>query len=379
MSRFNEIINAIENIDKEAKNNLWELLFKAVTSSLPLSKQDKELVLNFCLKEMESLITEIPKAENYRAKDMLFHREDVILGIFFQFYKNPDNVPEPYFSKIDTLVKLIDSEMVMENAVNKIFTQEKIEEAYIDRLISLLTNLTDEYQKSKFYSGLINYQEQSDNLTAEAKKKLSAYIAAEQKRYLSMKYLSDDCLEGFELSVDACKCYITKEITDNLYAALKLGKNNVSYYTVETLLCTNNEVPQEIITSLANDLVYADITYSLLERFRKTDLFPNELTDPVYLAKSDLVHWLTYPTELGKAPDSIEYIGRIKKLFRSEVFHVFKYISSSDNLDEESKNKWLIGWSSNEGGTFSNFDKYDDYDLGSVEKTLKNIKKKLIG
>lgn len=378
MSKITEIIEIIKEVDRNSQNGLWEFLLKNIQSS-HISNQDKEAVLVFCLNEIELLIKEIPEAKNYRAKDYLFHREDLILGIFFRFYKKPEDIPEPYFSKIDTLVKIIDSEMIMENTVNKIFAEEKIEGAYIDRLVSLLTNLSDEYQKAKFYSGLINYNHCFDNLTTEAKNKLSAYIDSEQKRYLSMSNPCPDCLEGLEFSVDACKYLITDEIVKNLYAVLKLNNNNISYYAVESLLSAGKEIPQDTISSLANDLINAEITYSLLKKHNKSDLFPKDLTDPVYLAKSDMVHWLSYPTELGKAPDEIEYIGKFKKLFKKEVFYIFKYISDSDNLDEGSKNQWLIGWSSNEGGTFSNFDKYADYEMGKLNKTLRNIKKKLIG
>ena len=72
-------------------------------------------------------------------------------------------------------------------------------------------------------------------------------------------------------------------------------------------------------------------------------------------------------------------IGNIKQLFKKEVFHVFKFRSDSDTLGDDLKNKWLIGWSSNEGGTFSNFDEYALYEKNTIDATLKNIKKKLIG
>ena len=92
-----------------------------------------------------------------------------------------------------------------------------------------------------------------------------------------------------------------------------------------------------------------------------------------------MVHWLMYPTELGKEPDEIEYIGKITYLFKKEVYYVFKYRSNSDTLDDNLKNKWLIGWSSEDGGTFSNFDEYALYEKNTIDATLKNIKKKLIG
>ena len=100
-----------------------------------------------------------------------------------------------------------------------------------------------------------------------------------------------------------------------------------------------------------------------------------EIRLPEYLAKSNLVHWLTYPTELGGEPDAIEYLGKVKK---KDVYYVFRYRSVSDTLSDELKGKWLIGWSSNDGGTFSNFDRYDDFVQKTPEKTLKYIKKKLL-
>ena len=117
------------------------------------------------------------------------------------------------------------------------------------------------------------------------------------------------------------------------------------------------------------------MTYAILKMHGKTHLFPAELATEEYLAKSDLVHWLTYPTELGKEPDQIEYLGKVKK---KEIYHVFRYKSDSDNLGEDLQGKWLIGWSNNEGGTFSNFDLYSDFEQKTVEKTLKVIKRKLL-
>ena len=82
---------------------------------------------------------------------------------------------------------------------------------------------------------------------------------------------------------------------------------------------------------------------------------------------------------MGCIPDEIEYVGKISYLFNKEVFQIFKYRSASENLNEELRNRWLIGWSSHRDGTFSNFDPYDEYEKETVEKTLKNIKRKLIG
>ena len=107
---------------------------------------------------------------------------------------------------------------------------------------------------------------------------------------------------------------------------------------------------------------------------KSQSLFPAELSTPEYLAKSDLVHWLTYPTELGKQPDQIEYLGKVKK--KNITFSVIYPIVITWEMIE--KNQWLIGWSNDEGGTFSNFDLYSDFEQKTIEKTLKNIKKRLL-
>ena len=149
--------------------------------------------------------------------------------------------------------------------------------------------------------------------------------------------------------------------------------------TFKKVLRLKQSVPEETVVALAKDLGYADLTYCSFARCGMEDLFPVEYASEEYLAKSNMVHWLMYPTELGKYPDEIEYIGKITYLFKKEVYHVFKYRSDSDTLGDDRKNQWLIGWSNRDGGTFSNFDRYADYEKSTVSATLKNIKKKLIG
>ena len=147
-------------------------------------------------------------------------------------------------------------------------------------------------------------------------------------------------------------------------------------FAAMSLLAAKKDVPEKTVHAIANNLIYAEGFYCALKEAGKEELFPAELANDIYLAKSDLVHWLSYPTELGKAPDEIEFIGKVT--VKKEEYFVFKFISDSDTLDNESKGKWLIGWANDDGGTFSNFDEYAKFDKGSPEKTLKYISKKLL-
>ena len=63
---------------------------------------------------------------------------------------------------------------------------------------------------------------------------------------------------------------------------------------------------------------------------------------------------------------------------KKEHFWIFRFQSNSDTLDEEHQNRWLIGWSSDDGGTFSEFHPYELFEKKTPEKTVKYIKKKLL-
>ena len=73
-----------------------------------------------------------------------------------------------------------------------------------------------------------------------------------------------------------------------------------------------------------------------------------------------------------------QWINKKSKKTKKEDYYIFKFKSNSDNLSDDLKDKYLIGWSNNGGGTFSNFDLYENFEEKTIEKTLKKIKKKLL-
>lgn len=182
--------------------------------------------------------------------------------------------------------------------------------------------------------------------------------------------------DAWEIAADAAQLFPSERMTAALYATLKTAPTNVCYYAVASLLAARQSIPAQTVQALANDIVYANMTYLALQRHGQAAAFPAELASPERLAESDLVHWLTYPTELGQVPDHIEYLGKVTK--KGDDYHVFRYSSSSNTLSDDLKGRWLIGWSNNDGDTFSNFDLYDKYEKKTPEKTLSHIKKKLL-
>ena len=376
MQDFKTMIEKLGSLSSFSEKNgfLTVILHSHQNKRGKMSSKDKRELSDFVFEEIPKLITLIPTLETYKEKNEVFRYEDTLLGIVMLCHASPAEISETDMNNIEMLTALVEKERFIENAIDSIFTDGRNDKAAIDRLIGMVSTLKDEYQKGMLYQGLYHYGEEIQKLPADSKMALAEYIISELKRYFATS-LDESIVNNLEFACDVAKYFINDSLVALLYDILKLGKNNINYYAVSTLLNAGRQVSSDAVESLASDLVYADMTYSLLQQHGLTALFPKEFSDPVYLAKSDLVHWLTYPTELGKKPDEIEYLGKVKK---KEEYYIFRFTSDSDNLGDDLKGKWLIGWSGNEGGTFSEFDLYSDFEKKTTEKTLKNIKKKLL-
>lgn len=380
MSQFNEMIAAAQDADINKRSQFLQYFLNLIQNHKgKLTSADKEAILEFAYGQVDACIAAIPEAKNYREKDKLFENEDLTLGIIMNLYPSPAAIPDEKRMRIQSLVNMVEAERKIESTLDAIFAQDSIQESDVTRLLYWVKQSSDEFQRAVIYSGLLHYRDRIRIMSEGAKAKLSDHIHSEIRRILAHNNVGGELAEAMELLADVCKLFSCQDTPSLLLQMLNLHQNPISYYAVESLLVLNQEVPQWVIDDLAQDLTYANLIHGTLANYGKAHLFPKELANEEYLAKSDLVHWLTYPTELGKAPDEIQYIGKIKYLFKKEVYHVFKYRSSSETLGDDLQDKWLIGWSSKDGGTFSNFDEFEKFDLGSTEKTLKNIKKKLIG
>jgi len=378
MLNLNQILSEISSSkDYDEKNQMLTLLLTAIKAKrFKPKKQEKEVISDFAFSEIKNIISAVKATSGYRAKSLIFRYGDTFYYVIMAIHSSPAELSPEKIALTKELASLMEQELYLENRMEAIFEQEIISVADVDDLLVRLSQTRDEYEKGLFYAGLLHYRDKLANLLETSKRTIADYMEKEMARYISSYGSDEEISHALEALCDACAYFLNDSITALLYKALELGENNVSMFAARTLLGAGKEVPSDTVAALANDLVYADGFYSVLESAGKEALFPKELANEVYLAKSDLVHWLTYPTELGKAPNEIEYIGKAE--LKDENFFIFKFKSDSDTLGDDLKDKWLIGWSGNEGGTFSNFDEYEKFDKGTPEKTVKYIKKKLL-
>ena len=375
MTTFTPIIEDIKSLStfSEKTSFLTVILNSFQDKKAKIIIEDKKELAAFAFEEISKLIELIPTLQTYKEKDEAFGYKDALLGIVMMCYSSPAEIDEMNLNNIKTLMALVDKESFVENAIDNIFKNNQNDKETVNQLLASVIPLKDEFQKGQIYQGLLHYQDGISKLPLDSKMLFADYISSELKRYLDTP-LDDTIVNNLEFACDVAKYFINDTIISLLNDILKLEQNNVSFYAVATLLNADQTVPSNVIESLANDIVYANMTYGILKQYGLQSLFPAELSNSEYLAKSDLVHWLTYPTELGKKPDQIEYLGKVKK---KEEYYIFRYMSDSDNLEDDRKNQWLIGWSNDEGGTFSDFDLYSVFEKKTIEKTLKNIKKRL--
>ena len=376
MTTFTPIIEDIKSLStfSEKTSFLTVILNSFQDKKAKIIIEDKKELAAFAFEEISKLIELIPTLQTYKEKDEAFGYKDALLGIVMMCYSSPAEIDEMNLNNIKTLMAMVDKESFVENAIDNIFKNNQNDKETVNQLLASVIPLKDEFQKGQIYQGLLHYQDGISKLPLDSKMLFDDYISSELKRYLDTP-LDDTIVNNLEFACDVAKYFINDTIISLLNDILKLEQNNVSFYAVATLLNADQTVPSNVIESLANDIVYANMTYGILKQYGLQSLFPAELSNSEYLAKSDLVHWLTYPTELGKKPDQIEYLGKVKK---KEEYYIFRYMSDSDNLEDDRKNQWLIGWSNDEGGTFSDFDLYSVFEKETIEKTLKNIKKRLL-
>ncbi len=83
------------------------------------------------------------------------------------------------------------------------------------------------------------------------------------------------------------------------------------------------------------------------------------------MAEGDLVRWLTYPTELGRVPDKIEFL-EIKPQSDGGVMYYFKFMTEPPHWAAD--DGWMLGWAgpfargkleTHGTGTFSEFEKFE--------------------
>lgn len=168
--------------------------------------------------------------------------------------------------------------------------------------------------------------------------------------------------------------------------------NRLKMFAAVSLLKQDQPVSDAAAFTIAADPEARNLFYESLAALKKESFFPAKYATQASFAESDMINWLTYPTELGRLPDSIELMETpefdLPGGGDKAVFFLFRFKSDHEGFKDYG---WMAGVSgyylksempttSSNGYTFSSFEKWDaktpDRHIEELRETISDFNKK---
>jgi hypothetical protein len=112
--------------------------------------------------------------------------------------------------------------------------------------------------------------------------------------------------EDAALMLDVMAYFPAAEIEAVLTDATRLRDPRLAGFAATSLLRIGRDVDASVLRRVAESSEARSWLFDELKRLGKRQLFPSEWATQPALAEAEMVRWLVYPTELGRAPDQIE-------------------------------------------------------------------------
>ena len=126
------------------------------------------------------------------------------------------------------------------------------------------------------------------------------------------------------------------EIIAELHAAVQSADPQVRCLGVVGLLRHGHEVPATAIESVAASAETRNWLHYALTSLDRIDLFPPRFATHEAFAQSNMVSWLTFPTELARTPHEIELMATFPGTTDDQRYYLFRYRAHEHD-------EWLAG------------------------------------
>ena len=155
-------------------------------------------------------------------------------------------------------------------------------------------------------------------IVGATKRKLSEIL-----NYLKTANVNQIVYEDLEVIVDMA-CHLNdKEINKLVEEIDHLDDNQVAdIYIMKYKIINHIELLSEKINRLKQDEENLWLLYNMMEKLGVNTTYLNDVAQE-QIAKSDMLKWLKYPTELGSFPDEISLLGSFK--FNDTKCFAFKF------------------------------------------------------
>ena len=92
------------------------------------------------------------------------------------------------------------------------------------------------------------------------------------------------------------------------------------------------ELNQDKINRIINEEGDIDTLYRIMENLNVNKKYLGDVTQEM-IAKSAMIRWLIYPTELGDIPDTIELLGEFE--FEDQICYAYKFSKKDFKIEGE--------------------------------------------
>ncbi len=378
MSKETEIIKLLsEEISYRTKTRTLNVVNQNFNGGKRMGSKARAAFSEYAFAELRLLCERVYTVSTYREKDWMISYGEQLVELIRICYKNPADLPSDEVTYLKRFMDVINKERVLENEIIDAFSDGKTpSKEEIERLISIASTYIDEYHRASFFAGMLHFSDSFSDMDDDAAELLRDYSISELERISAKAEHGEDENDALGAICALSEELMTDELADAVSRAALKSAKSVMLYAFESLVLCEKDVPAELVNTLVFDPEYTALIYRAYEKLDKTDLLPAGLLSEENIAKSDMIRWLVYPTELGELPEEIEFVGKAKK--KKETYYIFKYRTFSNNLDDSLKGEWLVGWTHDTGFAFSEFEKLSSFEKATLDKTLKSIARKCL-
>jgi hypothetical protein len=183
----------------------------------------------------------------------------------------------------------------------------------------------------------------------------------------------DDVHEDFfqlEILLDLLAYSASTSVPPLLRAALEQPSYRLKIFGACSLLMRKEAVEPSVLENLASAPAGRGLLWLCMKKRMLQSQFPAKYRTPKALAEGGMVHWLQFPTEMGKAPREIRHLATIRTVEEGRRELLFFFVFRHPTFAE---GKWQVGVSgpfpedspdaSGGGATFSKFKTLDSQTL----------------
>lgn len=266
---------------------------------------------------------------------------------------------------------------------------------HVRQIVDGLSSNSEQAREKAFFSllDLCKSGYKTSNLPPGVKEELLATYEEQKRRLLpaqqphGLAWMFDedyvDMRAGASLILDILGYFPAPDTQLELQESLNYDDPRLKFFGITSLLRLGIDVAPRHIFQIAASPEMRNWLYERLVELGRESLYPVALKTQEAFAESNMVQWLSYPTELGAAPDEIELMDvvNIGSPERPMDYYLFRFRTFPPHWAAE--NDWMAGlagpFSRREapttqahGYTFSSFEPWDSKTPDEhIESTLK--------